>query len=322
MNCNQLPVKYSLLYRLVKLIKRDKAQPVNVSEYSVNELKEILIERIQACQDAVIQKLFSDLKPYKESVNIYLHGSWADNSKTPFSDLDDFLVLDTDKLNQNGQLKAVCKLLNKIDMKFCRLDPIQHHGHWIACKNDLNNYDNSFMPLHILKESKVILGNNFISGKVNTQLSKEGLKRNIISTCNGIKLLSDKFFENSINSYQLKGLVGSFVLMPAFIMQTKGFDYTKPEAINEAKSIFTNDALSCIEWSTNNRNNWDVITGSPKFKLFGLLTYFCFDPHLWRRFSKKFSPKIKQSQVKALSKVVLTRENVNLFIEESLRYAK
>lgn len=322
MNCKNLLLRYSLLYRFAKLIKKDNIQSFNFKKKPLSEFKEILVKGIDSCQNSIIKKIFSDLSPYKQSIDIYLHGSWADNTKTPFSDLDDFILLDIKKINKNQELEKICTILNKIDMKFCRIDPLQHHGHWIVNKEDLMNYDNSFMPLHILKESKVVLGNSLVSGKINIKLSDEGLIKNIINTCSSIRKLSNKFFENSINSYELKGLVGSFALMPAFIMQKKGLDYTKPEAINKAQSVFSNNALSCIEWSTNNRRNWAVITENLKFKIFGLLTYLFLDPHLWRRFSGKFSPQIKPHQIKALSCVPLNKESVDLFISESLTYAK
>ena len=323
MNTNSLPKNYSTIYKIGRFLKGKKNNSNNSEEIVlVSSLKKIEIENIDSCNDTKIQKLFLELKPFKKYINVYIHGSWADNTKNTFSDIDDFIIIDIESLERENYLSKVCKIINRIDMKFCRIDPIQHHGHWICSKNDLKNYNNSFIPLHILNEAKVIIGKNKILGLINQELTQEGLRKNIINTCNGIQLLSKKLFSNSINAYELKGLAGSFVIMPAFIMQLNGHNCSKPEAIKESHTFFSNQALICIEWSTNNRNNWGLVTSKFQYKLFSKLTYFFFDPHIWRRFSNKFSPKVQESTINKLSDKVLTPEIVEKFISESLIYAK
>lgn len=323
MKVNSLPIEFSSAYRFKKFIglssqrlNREIPQGINLSIGKCLEIK-----GVEQCDQIIINDLFRDLRPFSDYVQVFLHGSWADDTKTPFSDIDDYIILDIESLKQRNLLSKVFRILNKIDMEFCRIDPLQHHGHWIVDKRELQNYDNSFIPLHVLSESKVILGENFISGKINSKNSEEGLRKNVINTCRNVKILSDDFFNNSINSYQLKCLVGSFALMPAFISQLKGMDYNKPQAIKKANLFYSEEALSCIEWSTANRKNWGIITKSRKYKAFGLLARFCPDPHLWRKFSNKFSPKILKIDISQLSQVSLKKENVNLFISESLKNA-
>lgn len=321
---NSLPIQYSSTYRLIKFLMNKPIPSFEVYEDKIElkNLSKIKISEIEKCKVKKINQLFEDLNQYSQFVQVFLHGSWADDTSTPFSDIDDYIILDIKGLREKNIISKVFRILNKIDMEFCRIDPIQHHGHWICSKKELTNYDNSFMPLEILKESKIVIGESSIEGNINTELSKKGLKRNISNTCDNIKRLSELYFSNKINAYQLKGLVGSFVLMPAFILQVNGENCSKPEAIMRANTIFSKTSISCIQWSTYNRNNWKYITEKKRYKLFSCLSYFCFDPHLWRRFSNIFSPKVSENQKNQLSNIALTSESVTKFISESLKYAK
>lgn len=324
MKANSLPIKFSTLYRIIRFLK-NRPVSINIDAHEQTNSKHLLnmkIDSIEFCSNEKINYLFKNLAPFSEFVQIFLHGSWADDTKTPFSDIDDFVVLDLESLQDEKSLYKVMRILNSIDMRFCRLDPIQHHGHWICSKNELLNYNNSFLPLHILKDSKSVIGKNGIEGVINIQQSKEGIKRNIINTCNGITSLAHLYFNGTINAYNLKCLVGSFVLMPAFIMQLLGEDCTKREAIFRSENVFSGNSHLCIQWSSNCRNNWDVITTSKKFKSFALFPYLFWDPHVWRRFSSTFSPKVTTSQKKQLSSIILTEEIVNEFVSNSLKYAK
>lgn len=324
MKANSLPIINTSFFRLIQFLKREPKLKFIENKIN-NELvnfSPITIENIGNCDNQLINQIFKKILPYSKYVNVFLHGSYADNTTTNFSDIDDYIVLDIENLKKDNLLSQVLKLLNKIDMQFCRIDPIQHHGHWISSKNELTNYDNSFIPLHILNDSKCVMGENFVKGIINSDTTKEGLKRNIINTCKGIENLSELYFNKSINAYQLKQLVGSFALMPAFIMQIKGYDCTKPEAISLSDNILSESARSCIKWSTNNRLHWHIITINKKYKTFGLISYLFFDPYLWRRFSEKFSPKVSEKQKKNLSKEILTLKVVEQFILESQQYAK
>lgn len=320
---NFLPKKHSFFYKIINLTKGKKNNFIDTVENKKNEsLKVFEIEIENKSIDPIIHRLFMDLRPFEEYVSVYLHGSWADETQTIFSDIDDFIILDTEGLKEKKYLSKVCNILNSIDMEFSRIDPIQHHGHWICSTNELENYDNSFIPLYILKEAKIVMGRNTIVGQINHERTKVGLRKNIINTCKAIEILSRKLFNNSINAYELKGLVGSFALMPAFIMQLKGDECSKPEAIKTAYKIFSESSLLCIQWSTNNRKNWHELTNKFKFMLFSRLAYLFFDPFLWRIFSNKFSPRVHESTVRQLSDTILTKQMVDKFISESLDYAK
>lgn len=323
MESNLITKNYTIIGRLkkfFKFLKRNEKNNTSIIQSSYLKLTRVEVEEI--CSDDYVIQLFSKLKVYEKYVSVYLHGSWADGTKTSFSDLDDFVILDVEALKRDGLLSKVCKKLNRIDIRFCRIDPIQHHGHWICTTEDLNNYDNSFMPLHIFNDAKIILGNKVIRAKINSELTLNGLSRNIKNTCNGIKWLSEIYFAGAINTYQLKGLVGSIALMPSFVMQISGNNYSKPRSIQLADSIYSKEAIKCIRWATDCRNNWNVITDKSGYKVYRILPYLFLNPFLWRKFSGIFSPKVAKSDMAKLSEIKLEVENINLFIKESLKYEK
>lgn len=323
MKANLLPLRHGFIYSLKNLIRGRASvhKPVNLdSGELILDIESI--EHTAPCDNQRINGLFKKLKVYEYGVSAFLHGSWADDTCTPFSDIDDLIVLNLESLNQQGDLKKVLTVLNAIDMSFCRIDPIQHHGHWIISKDELKNYDNSFMPVHVLKDAKHILGEDAVVARVNTEVSLLGLKKNVINTCKAIEELAPLYFNGTINAYQLKGLAGCFVLMPAFIYQVLGKKLTKPEAIAKAGGIYSERALNCIRWSGESRLNWSVITESRSYKRFSLLTHVFSNPHLWRRFAKKYSPKVSSEQKERLCEFELEQSAVEVFIKESLKYGQ
>jgi hypothetical protein len=320
MECNQITLKNSLLYRLYLLFNKNKIKSVRKSQEAVTKPHEYTISLKNHCKNEVILNIFKKLKPFEESVTALLHGSWADNTNNAFSDIDDFIIIDRSKINSKKHFYKLISLLNKIDMSYCRIDPLQHHGHWLVCKEELSRYDNSFMPLFIMESAKRILGQKEIFAHIDENKTNEGLKNNVINTCKNIEKLHKKYLENKINSYEMKGLVGSFVLMPSFLVQLQGLELNKPEAIKYSSKIYSREAQMCIIWATDCRNNWTIITSKKTFKMFKLATKFCTNPHIWRRFSKKYSPKISYEDKKSLSPTELRSKNVSSYIRETLKH--
>ena len=102
------------------------------------------------------EKLFKPLLEF-DFIWIYLHGSQADNTANSFSDYDDLIVVDVEKVSRKKLIKLI-RALNKVELKFCRLDPLQHHSHWIISKQSLNNYDASYIPLYEIKNACRVKG--------------------------------------------------------------------------------------------------------------------------------------------------------------------
>lgn len=242
-------------------------------------------------------------------IQIFVHGSWSDNTKTAFSDLDDFIVIEDEYYN------LVKHKLDEVEFNFQKRDPLQHHGHWLIKRSQLKQYDNSYMPLFIMKESICLKGDNEISANINqVDVINKTVKR-IKSTCKNIELFYKKYEEGKLNIYDLKRFVGSVVLLPPLIYQLKGKALNKRTAILNASLIYSKDALNLIQWSSEFRENWSVITESCQFLDFSNELKKFDSAEKWRNHASLKAPVLSYEQ---LSSIELNDELIESFINESL----
>jgi len=214
-------------------------------------------------------------------LSIYLHGSQADKRTDPFSDYDDIVIIDSAKISP-GDLPTLIAALNRVDMHFCRLDPLQHHGNWIIEKGMLNAYDESYMPTLILKTAIAVKGPRQISYAPHLARSREGLEHNLVHACQSIGELHERLRQAILNLFELKALVGSFALVPAFIFQYRCEPLSKPDAIARAAEIFSPSALRCIAWASDTRENWGRVTRDAGYTTLRILGVLISNPHLFR----------------------------------------
>jgi hypothetical protein len=315
---DRIPYPEGCFLRFLMKPIRKGAVNVNNSLSEEGSLKpEFSIHKISVSKEATRdqKELFKELLDIP-SVWIYLHGSRADNTTTAFSDYDDLIVIDGSQINGNR-----CKLARKliqVDRRFCRLDPLQHHGHWIISRQALDNYDASHIPLSVLHNAVRIQGPVSIRFTLNEMLTHQGLYRNIKQTGRNIQTLYSLYEQNRINIYKLKGLVGSFVLMPAYLFQYHGDEVDKRTGIFRAGELFGSEARMCLEWSTEFRNSWDLVLNSvTKNTYLGYLAAVVRHPHIYRKIANRIAP-CPDVTDGALPK--LERNSVNSFIEESMSH--
>ncbi|GAB3512646.1 hypothetical protein GCM10027341_53630 [Spirosoma knui] len=258
-----------------------------------------------------LNKIFKGASDFNY-VSVYVHGSWADNTKTFFSDLDDLIIINRSELrNQPEEIKKLTKWLKKVDMTFCKIDLLQHHGHWIIYQDLLNNYDESYMPLNVLKNSVLIHGMDEIYYKIDDEKTKEGLLKNIITTENNIKIWAKKYINQKITSYDMKCLIGSFLLMPAYAFQYKGYNISKREAIERKQEIFSKNTCIFLDKCSDIRYHWNIISRKKSYKMLKAFSIICNDADLFRRISKRFSPVFPKHEF-----VTLEKAEIDQFLHE------
>ena len=250
-----------------------------------------------------------------DCIDVYVHGSWADNTKTPFSDLDDLIIIHHELIHTKNEVKNLIKWLNKVEMHFCKIDPLQHHGHWIIYNYDLQKYDESYIPFIVLDRAILVKGRNSLNVTVDISQTKKGLERNIEMTLNNMQYLYRKYQKKTINIYEMKGLVGSFLLMPAYMFQFTGNCVSKREAINRKDELFSSQSCLVIEKCSTIRTDWHYVTNLRGFILLSNLSSLFLNPWLFRFFSKKFSPKFPSHLFP-----ILEKQEVESFIDEVKRY--
>jgi hypothetical protein len=267
---------------------------------------------LQATEE--IKTVFSGAQKFP-FIDLYVHGSWADNTRTPFSDLDDLVIIDRERIKNNKQIRMLEIWLNRVDMKFCRIDPLQHHGHWLIYRDELDNYNESFIPLTVLERAILVQGSKSIDAKINKDLTVEGVKQNLELTLSNIQRLFEKYEAGSINLYEMKGLVGSFLLVPAFAYQCRRNRVTKKWALENSHQIYSEEGYQAIDYCSFVRNNWHTALRGSQYYIYSLTPYFFTNPHFYRRFARHLSPKFPKQAFPLLEECW-----VKAFIEDSVKY--
>lgn len=259
-----------------------------------------------------IIQIFSPLLTLNsKKLQVFLHGSWSDNSTTSFSDIDDFIVVDDDYYH------FIKQSLDEVELNFQKKDPLQHHGHWLIKKSQLDQYDNSYIPLFIIKDAVCLLGSNQITANISQKQTLERNIRRIKSTCKNITSLYNKYKQGNLNLYDLKRFVGSVVLLPPLIFQIKGQHTNKRKAILDSHSLFSTTAQELIKWSSECRENWNIVIENESFTTFSQNIDRFNDAGEWRQYAAANAPVLNYV---SLSSVQLSDHLIEKFIEETLRH--
>ncbi|ANV89539.1 hypothetical protein [Picosynechococcus sp. PCC 8807] len=315
---NQIvPSRSSFLIRLINKLKSlrnnsCKAEYALVNQRVTSQYK--YVDAFATVSSEHIQDVNLIFKGFQNfpCLSLYIHGSWADQTKTSFSDLDDLIVVKRDGIKTVREVRKIESWLNRVDMRFCRIDPLQHHGHWIIYEDQLENYDESYMPLLVLENSICLQGEKKISAKVNIEATQVGLERNLKVTLLNIENYYIKYQKNQINLYDMKCLIGSFLLVPAYVFQMKGKRVTKKWAIENASNIYSADVHKVLEICSTMRQDWKKALNTFQFELFSISPKFFTNPHLYRKFAQKFAPKFPCEVFPTLK-----QKSVDAFIQET-----
>ncbi len=205
-----------------------------------------------------LKGLFSPLETFP-GIQVYLHGSQADGTATAFSDYDDLIIIDSSQYATFSKRRKLIAALNSVDRKFCTLDPLQHHGHWILSQRSLQQYNYAWMPPNVLRGAIRFHGLETLEFQLCQSESIAHSRSTLLQIHLNALQLSKSFFQRTINLYQLKCLVGSIALIPAIFHQANGEMLTKPEAIQKCKEKLSSNATYCLEWATEMRLQWAAV---------------------------------------------------------------
>lgn len=262
----------------------------------------------------IIKKIALLFEPLEKAsgIQVFIHGSCADNSTTAFSDIDDFIVIDDTSLSPKEQ-KHIETILNEIEKQFYKVDPLQHHGHWKIFKSELSHYNNSYLPVFILENAICLIGDNKLKATIDYYVSYCSLVQRIKSTLKNIDVFYSKFHEKRLNIYDLKRLIGSIALIPPLLFQLKGYSVDKKSAIERAAELFSQKALLLLQWATELRLNWHLTLIRKEYSAFILNQNKQFNN--WPEFAAQNAPVVPIDREQ--TKIKLTQELVEQFIKES-----
>ena len=176
-----------------------------------------------------------------EFLELYLHGSHADNTFTNYSDIDVTIFIKKNFLTQLNRMRLDLLALNNFIRQF---DLDSHHATFLNFEDDKNYYPESFMPLDVYNQSITNVKNkiqfktrfcddltldNFFRIKTNTQTLIKNISQ--INSKN-LKLLISQYFITIILHYQFinnkfkdkKFIFSSIIYKNCFISDKKTFE--------------------------------------------------------------------------------------------------
>jgi len=254
-------------------------------------------------------------KKCPDGVTLFLHGSMADGTHTPFSDVDDLVILDRRAWQTPERLQRVGTLLARLARAYQDIDPFQHHGHWVLTEFDLMHLDQSYLPLVVLENAVRVIGNAEIQARV--QENTEGFKRNAVNTLRSMeRTLSNAQKQGGVNAFILKGLVGEIALIPAYLFQTQGEMMNKPEAIAQASDLFSQDALPALGWATRVRDEFGTFVEHPRTRLLQrIASLTCARRYQAEWLFRRYAPWVSNQHNLGLEPEIVT--SIRVYMQES-----
>ncbi len=303
---NQHCTKYSII--LPDLFKKHRYNnhtfTLKEIYFQCKEKIEILngTERICVAKETIKIPQFLDLSPkikliekiYNNSqfFDYIIHGSYADNTYTSFSDVDDLIIIKKETFETFKNFKEVYTVLKNLNIAYQSIDPTQHHGHWIISEFELNNYDDSVIPVSIFRDKVFSVGRpiSFRFSLIDSKSSTKEIFSNIL-----LELLEEQeaLFSNRINMYALKNLLSDITLLLPLYYQLKGEKLTKSQAIFLTKKNFNEKDLILLDWATQIRSDWTSIKGFGLYPYLRKINRFFGNRNLTARVAECIMPKIK-----------------------------
>jgi predicted nucleotidyltransferase len=232
--------------------KNTKTKKVRVFQ-SFNEwLKKT--ENINDEKISTVKKLkeFFDKNLKEFALDFLVHGSLSTLDYTKWSDIDLLIILKRDVVLDWKKLLKLRKNMIKLNKILLLNDPLQHHGCFIICEQEMNFYCQSFLPVEILKYS------TSFSDKKRTFLFK---------IRNSEKEAKDEFYKHAqyifdfqekkrISMYEWKLFCHVLLLLPTLYLQTKRLYVYKKDSFDEIKKYFKRDDLLVIDTISKIRNEF------------------------------------------------------------------
>ena len=227
----------------------------NTSISDANSSLTINFEKFETSNKTIIeiQQELSSIE--KNLTQCLIHGSYATNEEIEYSDFDGLIIINKNAFASFDNFRKTIDVIKKSNKLIQTLDPLQHHGWFILLENELNYYDETFLPVEVLNISKSLLVKE-----------KSAIKINLKSNSNFIlgidklsKQLLDKIESRDYprNYYQIKSLLSEFMMLPTLYYQAKvkkgiykkySFEIVKDD-FGDAWNIMDKISLIRCNWS-------------------------------------------------------------------------
>lgn len=179
-----------------------------------------------------------------------IHGSLSDLQRTPYSDLDTWMVVNWSTLDSAEALLSLRCEVRELCEIVRRFDPLQHHGIFVAAEPDLLAYREARFPLLLLDTATSLLDRNTLS----VRCAEDSLDRAYSLAAMAARVLGVTAIPT--DPYNVKMFTSWLMLLPTMVHQfTTGYCY-KPDSFELVRSEFSPLAWSAVEAAGQVRQRW------------------------------------------------------------------
>jgi predicted nucleotidyltransferase len=191
----------------------------------------------------------------REVADAILFGSLADSTACPYSDFDCLIVLDDQLLNAADRLQQLAHKLFQWRKLLLRTDILQHHGWFVVLQSDRLCWEQSFLPVTTLEESRSLLHDQPYELEFFTP-AYEDFHTPFLQLCH-LLLKTTSSAVQWMNLYELKTWMSRFFHTPALFCQAlyqKGIG--KKDSFDLAKSYFSDARWKPVAVLSRCRLEW------------------------------------------------------------------
>ncbi|MGR0480689.1 MAG: nucleotidyltransferase domain-containing protein [Candidatus Electronema sp. V4] len=276
----------------------------NITNHSTGDKSNSVLDKISSTYN---KSLFFDL---------VIHGSYADNTYTSASDVDDMVIINRRAFEKLEFFIETKRILYELNTYYQYIDPVQHHGHWMITEFDLLNYNQSVMPVCVLYDALSIDKELQLDIYINKEKSKQGFYNTLDVTLRTYKMTFNMLYLDKINLFYLKVLISCISLLIPLLFEINGQIFNKKNAILRSYEILDDQAMKILDWSTFIRKNWDKLPSVKSYIYIRLISKIIKNRSILECIARKKMPRISFKDIPGLNELKKSDFNYfSLFIE-------
>ncbi|MDR7415122.1 MAG: ABC transporter ATP-binding protein [Armatimonadota bacterium] len=216
-------------------------------------------------------------------LGFYLHGSLSTLDYTPYSDLDDLLVVRRETVLDAERLMACARGCVEAARFLYEHDALQHHGHFVLTELDLRRYPPAHLPPEALPYATAVVGPQVL--RIRVRGDARAYRRQAERMAEGL-VRRDR---PPRNVWALKDLLARVMLLPALYLGAAGEPCYKKFAFERARSRF-DGTWRAVEVATELRERWPYRPGPREALLRAVSLRRLRNPALYRRLAARYAP--------------------------------
>lgn len=202
------------------------------------------------------ENLNGELRSYL--IGSFVHGSYSTMDYCGYSDLDTVIILKREVLEDDASFYEFQKLSRRSLKYLYRMDPLQHHGHFVLTEYDLDFFPEAFFPIPVFEHSTSLFehGNDH---RLTIQ-KRDCTLEACTELWNMCYLFRYSYFKRQKprNAYELKVYLSDLMLLPALYSQAKGLTCYKRESFELVREDFGEREWTVIQQATELRSSWCI----------------------------------------------------------------